>query len=164
MQRRAALASLLALFALSIAPQKSTAQAPADTAAILATVQALFDAMAARDSIALASLVTTEGSFAVVVVENDSATRIAHQSLGGFVTRLGQPGPLLRERMWQPHVLIDGPFAIVWTAYDFHIAGRFNHCGTDIFTLARLSGAWRITGGSYTIQQQNCTPAPLGAP
>ena len=151
-------------FAAALTPRAAAAQAAADTAAILATVQGLFDAMAARDSAALASLVTREGVFAVVVVEGDSATRVAHQSLAGFIGSIGMPGPLLRERMWQPVVHVSGPFAIVWTPYDFHIGERFSHCGTDIFTLARIGGAWRITGGSYTIQQQGCAPSPLGAP
>ena len=164
MTRIRTLLASCALVGALLAPRSLAAQTPSDTAAILATVQGLFDAMAARDSLALAALVTREGVFAVAVVESDSVTRFAHQSLAGFISSIGMPGPLLRERIWHPVVHVSGPFAIVWTPYDFHIGERFSHCGTDIFTLARIGGAWRITGGSYTIQQQGCAPSPLGAP
>ena len=136
----------------------------AESAAILSTVAELFDAMAARDTAALARLVTRDGVFAVIVIEGDSVTRVAHQPLGGFITSIGQPGPRLLERAWESRVMIDGPFATVWTPYDFHVGDRFSHCGTDVFTLAKVDGAWRITGGSYTIQPQGCAPSPLGAP
>lgn len=158
------LSAAFALILLLGAPRPAAAQSPADTAAIVASVNALFDAMAARDSVALASLVTRDGFFAVAVVDGDSVTRFAHQSLAGFISSIGAPGPRLLERMWSPVVHIDGPFAIVWTAYDFHVGDDFSHCGTDIFTLARIGGAWRITGGSYTVQRQGCGESPLGAP
>ncbi|HEX6590216.1 MAG TPA: hypothetical protein VF039_14515 [Longimicrobiales bacterium] len=160
--RRLALALVLA--AVAPAPRPLAAQSPADTAAVLATVQELFDAMAARDSVALASLVTRPGVFAVVVVDHDTVITVQHQSLATLIDRIGEPGPALLERSWEPRVMIDGPFAAVWTPYDFHIGGRFNHCGVDVFTLARDAGRWRVTGGSYTIQQQECAPSPLGAP
>ena len=154
----------VALLLLTLAPRPAAAQTAADTSGVLAAVQGLFDAMAARDSVALAAHVARDGFFAVVVVEGDSVTRLAHQPLAGFITSIGAPGPLLRERIWQPRVFIDGPFAMVWTPYDFHVGERFNHCGTDVFTLARTPAGWLITGGSYTIQQNGCSPSPLGEP
>lgn len=164
MRRVRLLVSAVMLAAAVAAPRQLGAQSAADTAAVLNVVQDLFDAMAARDSVALAALVMPAGSFAVVVVDHDTVITVQHQSLALFITRLGMPGPALLERSWAPRVLIEGPFAAVWTPYDFHIDGLFNHCGVDVFTLARVSGAWRITGGSYTIRQQGCAPSPLGAP
>ena len=154
----------LAVTTLGATPRAAAAQTPADTAAVLATVQGLFDAMLAHDSVALARVVTRDGVFAVAVVDGDSIRRFTHQPLAGFIASIGQPGPDLLERIWHPHVMIEGPFAAVWTAYDFHIGDRFNHCGIDVFTLARIGDAWRITGGSYTVQQQGCAPSPLGTP
>lgn len=159
-----ALPAALALACAVLAPRPLAAQSAADTAAVLDAVQGLFDAMAARDSVALAGLVTPPGSFAVVVVDHDTVITVQHQSLASFVTRIGVPGPVLLERSWEPRVFIEGSFAAVWTRYDFHIDDRFSHCGIDVFTLARVRDAWRITGGSYTIRQQGCAPHPLGAP
>ena len=155
---------VVAFVLLLAAPRPAAAQTSADTAAILSTVQSLFDAMLARDSVALASVVAREGMFAVVVVDGDSVTRSAFQPLAGFISSIGRPGPLLRERNWQPVVHIDGPFAAVWTPYDFHAGDEFSHCGTDVFLLARIGGAWRITGGSYTVQPEGCDPSPPGGP
>ncbi len=169
MSRSVLLVVLLALGACATsrdpdpAPRPRTAHAPpstADTAAVLATMQQLFDAMAAHDSIALAALVTPPGTFAVVVIEGDSVPRVAHQGLAGFISSVGRPGPPLNERAWDPFVLIDGPFATIWTRYDFRIGDEFSHCGVDVFTLARTGGRWRITGGSYTIQRTGCPASP----
>ena len=156
--------AVLALIAAAGAPRPLAAQTPTDSTAVLDAVQGLFDAMAARDSIALAALVTPPGVFAVVVIDHDTVITVQHQSLASFISRIGESGPALLERSWEPRVIVDGPFAMVWTEYDFHIDGRFSHCGIDVFTLARVRDAWRITGGSYTIRQQECEPSPLGAP
>ena len=147
-----------------LAGQSAASQSAADTAAVLETVQDLFDAMAARDSAALGALLAPAGSFAVVVVDHDTVITVQHQSLATFIARLGTAGPALLERSWSPRVMIEGPFAAVWTPYDFHIDGLFSHCGVDVFTLARVAGVWRITGGSYTIRQQGCEPGPLSTP
>ena len=144
------------------APAPGPTATTADTAAVLATMRQLFDAMAARDSAALASIVTPAGTFAVVSVEGDSVA-VTHASLARFVSNVGRPGPTLQERAWDPLVLLEGPFATVWTRYDFHIDGVFSHCGIDVFTLARAGGRWLITGGSYTVQRHGCPPSPPDA-
>ena len=64
--------------------------------------------------------------------------------------------------MWNPEVKIAGSIAVVTTPYDFHRDGKFTHCGTDIFTLVKMSDGWKISGGSYTVQRTGCTPSPLG--
>ena len=97
------------------APAPGPTATTADTAAVLATMRQLFDAMAARDSAALASIVTPAGTFAVVSVEGDSVA-VTHASLARFVSNVGRPGPTLQERAWDPLVLLEGPFATVWRA------------------------------------------------
>jgi hypothetical protein len=50
----------------------------------------------------------------------------------------------------------------VHAPYDFHIDGKFSHCGTDVFTLVRAKGEWRIVSIVYTVQRTGCAPSPLG--
>ena len=46
---------------------------------------------------------------------------------------------------------------------DFHLDGKFTHCGTDIFTLVKTADGWKISGGIYTVEPTGCEPSPLGA-
>ena len=66
--------------------------------------------------------------------------------------------------MWAPVVQVQGRIASVWTPYDFHIDGRFSHCGIDTITLLRTDAGWRIAGLLYTVQRTGCAPSPLGPP
>jgi hypothetical protein len=66
--------------------------------------------------------------------------------------------------MWNPKVLIHGGLAVVWADYDFHLNGKFSHCGVDSVTLVTVSGAWKISGIAYTMETSECTPSPLGPP
>ena len=68
------------------------------------------------------------------------------------------------ERFWDATVIVDGPLAVVRAPYDFHADGKFSHCGTDIFMLAKSGGAWQITSVSYTVVRTGCAPSPLGPP
>jgi hypothetical protein len=70
----------------------------------------------------------------------------------------------LLERMWTPVVRVQGAIATLWTPYDFHVDGRFSHCGVDTATLLRTGGGWRIAALVYTVQRTGCAPSPLGPP
>jgi len=61
-------------------------------------------------------------------------------------------------------VQVRGNLAQVWTEYDFHLDGKFTHCGIDAFTLVRVNGDWKIAGTSYTVEPTGCKPSPLGPP
>jgi len=64
--------------------------------------------------------------------------------------------------MWEPTVLVHGPLAVVWAAYDFHRNKTFSHCGVDAFTLLRSPTGWKIATVSYTTEATGCKPSPLG--
>lgn len=135
----------------------------ADEAAVVATVQRFLDALNAKDTTALKSVLTPDGRFAVVVPGPDSVVTRG-STHAQFIARIGVDTKQLLERMWDPTVLVEGPFATLWAPYDFHIDGELSHCGTDVFTLARMPGGWRITGASYTVIPTGCRPSPLGPP
>jgi hypothetical protein len=137
---------------------------PDDTAApVLATVQRLFDAMAQRDTIAARTLLVSGTRF--VAVRSDTAPAIPRiQSDSAFLRMLAASRERLLERLWEPVVQIQGPIATVWAPYDFHIAGRWSHCGIDTVTLLRTGTSWQIAGLVYTVQRRGCAPSPLGPP
>ena len=66
------------------------------------------------------------------------------------------------ERMWDPIILYRGDLAMAWTTYDFHLNGKFSHCGAESFTLTRLNNRWMVVDWAYTANEiENCN-SPLG--
>ena len=66
------------------------------------------------------------------------------------------------ERMWDPIILYRGDLAVAWTTYDFHLNGKFSHCGAESFTLTRLNNKWMVVDWAYTANEpENCN-SPLG--
>ena len=136
--------------------------APADPT-VVAVVQRLFDAMAAHDTAAARSLLLPGTRF--VSISNDTGPGIPRiQGDSAFLRMLATRTDRLLERMWSPVVQVQGRIATVWTPYDFHIGGRFSHCGIDAVTLLRTDAGWRIAGLLYTVQRTGCAPSPLGPP
>lgn len=131
---------------------------------VLAAVEGLFESMAERDT-ALALRVTDPAGRIMGIDANDPSAIATRQMHGAWArSLLGQDGPAFLERMWQPEVMVRGPLAVVWSEYDFHIDGKFSHCGVDAFTLFRERGTWRIVNTAYTVQRESCEPSPLGPP
>ena len=141
------------------------AQAASDSekAAVTAAVQALFDAMAAKDAAKALALVIPDGQLQSVR-KTDAPAAPRGRTLETFANSLPtQKAPLL-ERMWNPEVRVSGAIATLTARYDFHLDGKFTHCGTDIFTLVKTADGWKISGGIYTVEPTGCEPSPLGEP
>jgi len=66
------------------------------------------------------------------------------------------------ERMWDPIIMYRGNLAVAWTTYDFHLNGKFSHCGAESFTLTRSNNRWIVVDWAYTANEpENCN-SPLG--
>lgn len=137
-----------------------TQEATPGSAEVIATAQALFDALGSRDTAALRALMLPTGVF---VAAADGNVRVS--DVDQITASLGAEGPALLERMWDPEVRMNGGIATVWTAYDFHRDGAFSHCGIDAFQMVReANGTWRVASVIYTVQRDDCAPSPLGPP
>ena len=158
--------ALLSVLGSALDARALPAQPPPTTAAdptIVATVQRLFDAMAAHDTAVARTLLVPGTRF--VSISNDTGPAIPRsQGDSAFLRMLAGRSDRLLERMWAPVVQVQGRIASVWTPYDFHIDGRFSHCGIDTITLLRTDAGWRIAGLLYTVQRTGCAPSPLGPP
>ncbi len=162
-------AVLLAAGRRTVAAQERTGGA--DT--VLAAVQRLFDAMAARDTSAARALLLPGARFRALRRDTAGAAvdtapappaQPAAQSDTAFLRRLATRRERLLERIWSPAVRVEGPLATVWAAYDLHVDGRWSHCGVDAVTLIRSGAGWRVSGIDYTVQRRGCVPSPLGPP
>jgi Putative lumazine-binding len=159
----AALRAALACAALA-APITSIAAQNADSAAAVQVAQTLLRAISTRDT-ALARTVLLPGAQLTATL-NPSGASSSPQTQGdtAFYRTLPDGKEKLLERIWSPTVSLHGSVAQVSAPYDFHIDAKFSHCGTDVFTLVRAKGEWRISNIVYTVQRAGCTPSPLGPP
>jgi uncharacterized protein DUF4440 len=132
----------------------------ADENGAIATVQRLFDAMATHNAEA-ARVLFTPGAGLTAVRANGAVSNSTSEE---FVAHVGAAKEPWLERMWNPKVLIHGGLAVVWADYDFHLNGKFSHCGIDSVTLVKTSDQWKISGIAYTMEMSGCAPSPLGPP
>jgi len=140
---------------------RSTAQ---DSADVVGVATALLAALSARDTAAVRAMLVP-GAFLASVMDPASAqARARVQTDAQFIATLSTGSDRFLERLWAPKVFLYGTLAEVHAPYDFHLNGTFSHCGTDLFTLMRHQGAWRIVSIVYTTQRTGCPPSPLGPP
>ncbi|MEE4298693.1 MAG: nuclear transport factor 2 family protein [Pseudomonadales bacterium] len=149
----------LGTLALLCSAVPSAADETMDRLEIMNTVQALFDAMAATDGPGAARVLLPEGRF-VIVDRGDSGIETAVLDHVAFVERVAESEVPLIERTWDPEVRVDGDIASYRARYDFHSGTSYSHCGVDLFHLVRADAGWRITGGTFT-REQNCPDNPL---
>ena len=137
------------------------AQPQAEEKAVIAAVQRLFDAMASHDRAAAQAVLMSEGRY-FSVRDSGAGAAIGGTTHGEFAERLAGGKQEMRERMWNPRVLVHGRIAVVWTPYDFHRDRKFSHCGVDAFNLIKTSEGWKIAGFIYTVEPTGCPESPLG--
>ncbi|MDE0357267.1 MAG: nuclear transport factor 2 family protein [Gammaproteobacteria bacterium] len=137
----------------------------ADRAAILTTVQSLFDALGERDTELLTAILHPDILMRSVERSAGGERSASTSTLEGMVARLEADGPRMTERMWDPEVRISGDLATVWTPYDFYVGEDLSHCGADAFILMRDGDDWQITSLSWTrLQPPECELHPDGPP
>ncbi len=153
----------IALMPLTWSSRPASQAAPSDRDQVIAAVQKLFDGMAAHDIEAVRKVMVPEGR---LFSTNDAreATAVRSRSNQEFIDSLGRTTQKLLERVWNPEVRVHGAIATFWANYDFHLDGKFSHCGIDAFDLVKTADGWKIAGGAYTIERTLCAPSPLGEP
>lgn len=128
----------------------------ADRAAVIAVVEGLFEAMRARDSMAIKAAFVPNTQLVSIETSAGAAQRVRVTSVSAFATSVGRAPNELVERMWSPRVEIAGDMASLWAPYDFRIGGEFSHCGHDSVQLVRTSDGWKVAGLVYTIERTGC--------
>jgi hypothetical protein len=126
---------------------------------VIAVAERLFDAMAQRDSAAIAALFTPHARI-IAIWDEEGRPEYDDHGVADFAADFAAQNAPLRERMWNPEVRIDGRLATLRARYDLHRRWEFSHCGVDAFQMVRVEGGWRITARSSTAQTQDCPPAP----
>ena len=87
---------------------------------------------------------------------------LTFRSNSEFFKQTGDQSTDYYERMWDPIIMYRGDLAVAWTTYDFHLNGKFSHCGAESFTLTRFNNRWMVVDWAYTANEtENCN-SPLG--
>ncbi len=124
-----------------------------EEAAVVATVQRLFEAMRTSDGDMAASVFHTDARLGRAGPDG-----IRFSGVAGFVERIGQPKEeVWDEPIWDWEVQVDERLAQMWTKYAFYLDDGFSHCGIDAIQLYRSDGAgWQITQLVDTSRQEDC--------
>lgn len=128
---------------------------PGEEREALAVVQRLFDAMRAKDTVGLRTLMHPDARLFVPGSQNGSSM-LRNTPAPDFIASIGASAERLDERQRDPEVRVDGNLATVWTYYDFFRDGTFSHCGIDAFHLAKTDAGWKILQIAYTTRQTGC--------
>jgi hypothetical protein len=117
-----------------------------DEQAVLAPINAMFDAMAKRDAAAMKKPLLPGGG--MVLMRDGKPTQMTFDA---FADLVGKPGKAqIEERIHDPLVRIDNDLAVVWAPFEFLVDGKVDHCGTDLFNLVRADGKWLIASVADT--------------
>lgn len=123
-------------------------------AGVTQATMALFQAMEDKDTAALRTLIHPRAQV-VAVSERGTLVRTADE----WIPSVARNAEVLRERMWNAEVQVDGGLATLWAPYDFHLGERFSHCGYDAFTFVREGGAWKLMTVAFTRRTAGCETA-----
>jgi hypothetical protein len=126
---------------------------------VTTTVQRLFDSMATHDAVSARALFVPGATLTAIRADGKVTTSASEE----FAAHVGAATEPWVERIWTPKVTVKGAIDVLWAPYDFHRAGKFSHCGIDLVNLAKQGADWKITSLSYTVETENCEPAPANA-
>ena len=128
-----------------------------DQRAVESTVKTLFNSMWAADTVMARSVITPNFRVIVLVENPAKQTNTRETSAKQFLAQIAaKPPQTLDERYWADQVQIDGDLASFWCQYAFFNAGKFSHCGTDVFQLYHSPQGWKIVNLAYNIQREGC--------
>ena len=128
-----------------------------EEAAVLAVVEAMFNAMRAGDSTAFRAVLHPTATGASVSVRDGQPTLARESSLEGFVQAVGTPHEQVwDEKIWDAEVRIDGLLATVWTPYAFYLGDQLSHCGVDAFQLFKGEDGWQVFHIADTRRREGC--------
>ena len=131
------------------------AQTSADSA--LAVVVRLFEAMHAKDSLAIAATFDTSAAL-LGYTRQGGQERVTRTPVAEFARIIaGIPADTeIEESIWDSEVRVDGNLAVVWTPYAFLINGAISHCGYDAVMLMRFATGWKIVVIADTRRWEGC--------
>jgi len=126
----------------------------ANTAAVMAPINALLAAFEAGDSAAVLRVVYADGRV-TATGNRASGSGVRQQSWAQFAERV-RPDGRFQERISDPAIEVDGDVAMVWAPFVVRVAGKVSNCGFDHFDLVRENGAWKVMNLTFSSRTSGC--------
>ena len=123
---------------------------------VMAPVNALFAALAARDAAAALATMRPDATTTVAADKPDGTKAIRHMTAAEFAAGLKPGAERFQEVLSDPAIELDGDIAYVWGRYDFYVDGKRAHCGYDHFDLVRAGGSWKIQNITWSQRTTGC--------
>jgi len=131
-----------------------------DQAAVIATIQRMFDAMRAGDSTMLRSTFDPSARMQTAVTNKEGKPMLLDETVSEFAKAVGTPHKeVWDERIWHYDVRVDGRLATAWTDYTFYLDDKMLHCGVNAFQLFKGENGWKITQITDTRRKNDCQTA-----
>lgn len=139
--KRTLIALALAAF---VVPTAAAQTAPTDEAAVRQVVVDVFDAMRARDTVALRALFHPTARLQRASPNRQGVVTLEALPIDRFIQSIGGATVYLDEQIWDVEIRVDRDLATVWNKYAMFIDRQFSHCGVDAFQLGRTAEGWKI--------------------
>ncbi len=120
-----------------------------------AVVQRLFDDMSTHDADSARKLFTPDAMLYSVRADGTASGMPTEQ----WLQRWAASKDVWLERTWNPKLLQHGSITVFWADYDFHLNGKFTHCGVDCFMLLKTADGWKIAAITDTRETTACSAA-----
>lgn len=137
--------------------QPRTAQQQPDPE-IRRTIDRMFDAMRAKDTVALRSVFDTTARLVTTFTGRDGHPAIRVIPIDRFIQAIGGSAAKPDERISDVEVRQDDRLATVWARYTFYAGEQLSHCGYDAFQLFHGDQGWKIFAIADTQRREACAP------
>ena len=108
--------------------------------AIMAPINALFDAMRAHDKDKILAQFASNASLQRVEKNN----QVRNSDIAKFAASIAKSDKYLDEQLLSQTISYSGNLASVWTPFVFYIDGKLSHCGVNSFQLIKTTDGWKI--------------------
>ncbi|KAJ7495156.1 hypothetical protein FB451DRAFT_1019656 [Mycena latifolia] len=121
-----------------------------DQLAVLAVAETFLLGIEKRDKALMLTQILPAGG---AVLMRDGAPMFT--TLAGVVERIpfDHPKSISEIISDQPTIFVDRDIAMAWTPYEFHIDGKIDHVGTDMWSFAKRDGKWFVSGVAYNFHK-----------
>ena len=130
--------------------------APVEERAVLAAVDAFFEAVRRKDRSALDKIVIADGLATAVRLKDGQPNQVVSWHWNTYFENALAAPTALQEKLFNPEVRVERDLATVWARYELLIDDKFSHCGVDHFDMIRRDGQWRVYNLTWTNQKTGC--------
>jgi len=129
-----------------------------ERAAIIATVDAMFEALKTRDTEAWKRLMHPGGAWFVQTIDGNGESDLTVDTTPARIEALATMDAGIDDAYASPRIDIDESIATFWAPYRATLDGELIGCGTDAFQLVKVDGEWLIANIMFTQRADDCPP------